>query len=93
MDTKTAARARINSGKIRHTDIKMGLLSDDEVAALDVNQIYQWVRNGQWKLRDFRDWLRSIRVLEDEYFARKSSKKVKPDLESSTELSITSGAQ
>lgn len=69
------AQNRINAGKIRHDDMRNNVLSDNQIADLDVDQIYHWIRNGQWKPSDFRKWLTVIRVLEDDYFRNKSKKR------------------
>lgn len=58
-------RTRIESGKFKASDIrKPGLLTDDEIAYLPIPLIYQWIRAGDWKRKDFEKWLRVIRVIE-----------------------------
>lgn len=65
--TTTAAQiqARIESGKLHHDDIKhAGRLTDDQIAAIPVDQVYAWVRNGMWKPKDFKKWLKVLCVIE-----------------------------
>jgi flagellar basal body L-ring protein FlgH len=58
-------RSRIESGRIRAEDIRhQNRLTDDEIANLDVELVYSWVRTGQWKQKHFQQWLRVMRVIE-----------------------------
>lgn len=41
-----------------------GRLSDDEIAGLDVDKVYSWVRQGAWRQKHFQKWLKVMRVIE-----------------------------
>lgn len=65
MNTKEQVRARIESKGVRSGDIKIqGRLTDDEIATIPVEHVYEWVRTGQWKYRDFKRWLKVLCVIE-----------------------------
>jgi hypothetical protein len=50
-------QSRIDTKGIRAEDIKhANRLTDDEIASIDITNIYQWVRTGQWKQKDFKRW-------------------------------------
>lgn len=56
---------RISNKGIRARDIKVqGLLTDDDIANVEVGKVYEWVRTGQWRARDFNRWLKVLRVIE-----------------------------
>lgn len=58
-------RSRIKRKGIQGSDVKVPtLLSNDEIADLPVERIYSWVRQGIWNQRDFKRWLKIIRVIE-----------------------------
>lgn len=58
-------RVRIVKKGIYHSDIRYpGLLTDDEIAYIPIERVYEWVRQGMWKPRDFNKWLRVLRVIE-----------------------------
>lgn len=51
--------------KIRADDIKhANRLSNDEIANIPINRVYEWVRAGAWKTKDFNRWLKALRVIE-----------------------------
>lgn len=54
------ARKGIYAEGIKHA----GLLTDDEIATLDVEKVYQWVRQGAWKQKEFKKWLKVMRIIE-----------------------------
>jgi len=57
-------RVRIARKGIRGCDIKhKGLLTDDEIACIPTEKIYEWIKTGQWKLKDYKVWLKVIRVI------------------------------
>ncbi len=61
----TQIRSRIESGRIFAEDIKhQNRLSEDEIANIDVKLVYEWVRTGQWKAKDFQRWLRVMQVID-----------------------------
>lgn len=65
MNTADQIKARIESGKIHHDDIKHpGRLTEDQIAAIPVENVYAWVRTGQWKQKDFKRWLKVLCVIE-----------------------------
>lgn len=58
-------RVRIAKKGICAEDIKhAGRLSDDEIAYIPVARVYEWVRQGFWKTKDFNRWLKVMRVIE-----------------------------
>lgn len=58
-------RARIETKGVKSTDIKhAGLLTDDEIANIPVENIYAWVRQGLWKQKDFNKWLKVMCVID-----------------------------
>lgn len=58
-------RSRIEKGRIYAEDIKhKNRLTEDEIANIDVKLVYEWVRTGKWKAKDFQRWLRVMRVVE-----------------------------
>ena len=58
-------RERIARKGVRAEDIRRpGVLTDDDIAYLPVEKVYQWVREGLWKTKDFNTWLRVMRVIE-----------------------------
>ena len=57
-------RGRIATKGIHASDIKhTGLLTDDEIAFIPIEKVYEWIKTGQWKLRDYKTWLKTIRVI------------------------------
>lgn len=58
-------RVRIAKKGIYAEDIRHeGRLTEDEIATLEVDKVYSWVRQGAWKPRDFNKWLKVMRVIE-----------------------------
>lgn len=58
-------RVRIASKGIQGTDIKVaGLLTDDEIAYLPIENVHSWVRQSVWNQKDFKRWLKVLRVIE-----------------------------
>lgn len=51
---------RIKAEDIRHE----GRLTDDQIAEIPIEKVYEWVRTGQWRQKDFQRWLRVLRVIE-----------------------------
>lgn len=50
---------------VKADDIKHnGRLADNQIADIPIDKIYEWVKTGCWKKRDFETWLRVIRVIE-----------------------------
>ena len=39
-------------------------LTADEIASLDTQKVYSWVRQGAWKTKHFNKWLKVMRVIE-----------------------------
>jgi len=51
--------------KVKATDIKhLDLLTDDQIAAIPLDKVYEWVRTGQWRQKNFLRWLAVLRVTE-----------------------------
>jgi len=58
-------RVRISKKGIRASDIKhRGLLTEDEIAFIPIEKVYEWIKTGQWNLKDYKVWLKTIRVIE-----------------------------
>jgi hypothetical protein len=56
---------RIETKGIQAHDIKhKNRLTDEQIAGIPVNLIYQWVRTGEWKQKDFRRWLKVMCVID-----------------------------
>jgi hypothetical protein len=51
---------RIKADDIKHQNV----LTDDQIASIPVEKVFEWVKTGQWKQKDFRRWLRAMRVIE-----------------------------
>jgi hypothetical protein len=65
IDTLSQMRSRIKRKGINGNDIKVkGLLTDDEIADLPVEKIHYWIRQGIWTQKEFKMWLKIIRVIE-----------------------------
>ena len=59
------SRLRISKRGINADDINHpGRLSDDEIANLPISTVYNWVRVGAWKPKQFNMWLKVMRVVE-----------------------------
>jgi hypothetical protein len=64
-DALEQMRSRIKRKGINGNDIKVkGLLTDDEIADLPVEKIHFWIRQGIWSQKEFKKWLKIIRVIE-----------------------------
>lgn len=64
-DALNQMRSRISRKGIAGNDIKVkGLLTDDEIADLPVEKIHYWIRQGIWTQKEFKRWLKIIRVIE-----------------------------
>jgi len=58
-------RVRISKKGIYAEDMyHEGRLSEDEIASLDIEKVYSWVRQGAWKPKHFNKWLKVMRVIE-----------------------------
>jgi hypothetical protein len=65
MSNLDAIRIRIAKKGIHAADIRHeGLLTDDEIAYIEILKVYEWVKTGQWKMKDFNKWLKVLRVIE-----------------------------
>jgi hypothetical protein len=57
-------RSRIANKGIQGNDIKIaGLLTDDEIADLPIENVHTWIMQGIWKQKDFKKWLKVLRVI------------------------------
>jgi hypothetical protein len=54
------ARKGIQAADIRHS----GLLTQEQIQFIDFDKVYMWVRTGDWKQKDFKRWLKALRVVE-----------------------------
>lgn len=39
-------------------------LSNEQIADIPLEKVYEWVKTGKWKQRDFFKWLKALRVIE-----------------------------
>ena len=59
-------RARIATKGICAGDIKhAGRLTNDEIAGLDIVQVFTWIRQCAWSFNDFKKWLKVVKVDND----------------------------
>lgn len=50
---------------VKADDIKhKGRLTDSQIADISIDRVYEWIKTGSWKKKDFETWLRVIRVIE-----------------------------
>jgi hypothetical protein len=54
------ARKGIQAADIKHEK----LLTQHQIQMLDLDKVYMWVRTGDWKQKDFKKWLKALRVME-----------------------------
>ena len=54
------ARKGIQANDIKHKD----LLTEQEIQFIDFDKVYMWVRTGDWKQKDFKRWLKALKVME-----------------------------
>jgi hypothetical protein len=57
----------INTYKPKADHIKQGgslALSDEQIANIPIEKVYEWVRTGQWRQKHFIKWLKVLRVVE-----------------------------
>lgn len=56
---------RIARKGIQASDIKRReLLTEKQIQFIDIDKVYMWVRAGDWKQKDFKRWLKALRVME-----------------------------
>jgi hypothetical protein len=60
MEQQANAANRLKAAYIRIPNF----LTDDEIANIPIEKVYEWVRTGQWKQKDFKCWLKVMRVIE-----------------------------
>lgn len=61
-----AMQVRISKKGMQGADIKVpGLLTDDQIADIPHAKVFEWIKVGCWRKRDFERWLRVLRVIED----------------------------
>lgn len=56
--------SRISRKGYRADDIKRQILTDFEIGEIPVEKVYEWVKTGSWKKKDFDKWLKALRVIE-----------------------------
>lgn len=54
------ARKGIQAADIRHS----GLLTEKQIQFIEFDKVYMWVRTGDWKQKDFKRWLKALKVME-----------------------------
>jgi hypothetical protein len=54
------ARKGVQASDIKHKD----LLTEQEIQFIDFDKVYMWVRTGDWKQKDFKRWLKALKVME-----------------------------
>jgi hypothetical protein len=54
------ARKGIQAADIKHS----GLLTAQQIQFIDFDKVYMWVRTGDWKQKDFKRWLKALKVME-----------------------------
>lgn len=59
-----AMRERLKNG-YKADDIKhSSFLTVGEIQDIPIEKVYEWVKTGQWKQKDFKKWLKALRVIE-----------------------------
>lgn len=60
-----AMQVRIARKGVAGVDIKVpGLLTDEQIADIPHQKVYEWIKTGKWRQKDFEKWLRILRVIE-----------------------------
>ena len=58
-------QARVSRGNMKPTDIKhKDVLSRQQIQDIPLPKVYQWVRTGEWKPKDFMKWAKAVRLIE-----------------------------
>lgn len=59
------SQARIAKKGIRASDIKCkDLLTQEQIQDIPIELVYAWVKTGNWSQKDFKVWLKALRVIE-----------------------------
>jgi hypothetical protein len=54
-------RPRIDSGKIRSSDLRYdNVLTEEEISSIPEETIFQWIKENQIGIREFRKWVNSF---------------------------------
>lgn len=59
MTEQTEPKIKFTADKIKHKETP-----DDYIADIPVQLVFEWVKNGKWKYKDFQRWLKVLRVVE-----------------------------
>lgn len=57
----------LNLKHYRADQIKQGganALTEDQIADIPIEKVYEWIKTNKWKQRDFKKWLTVLRVIE-----------------------------
>lgn len=61
-----AMHQRIENDGFRFGDVLTpGLLTKDQIASIPAESVFQWIKEGKWKMKHFQKWLDSFTELED----------------------------
>lgn len=64
MKSNDLIRTRIETKGVRSEDIKhQGRLTIEEIASIPPEMVYMWITAKNWKLKDFKRWLKAIEML------------------------------
>lgn len=39
-------------------------LTTEQIMDIPIEKVYEWVKTDKWKMKDFKKWLKAIRVIE-----------------------------
>jgi hypothetical protein len=54
-------KRRIETKGVRFDDIRHpGRLTEEDIACIPANDVFYWIKNGNWKMKDFQKWLNSF---------------------------------
>lgn len=56
---------RIEKQIFKADDIKHShVLTDNQICDIPIEKVYEWTKTGKWKQKDFKKWLKALRVIE-----------------------------
>lgn len=61
--TEPVVKIRYKADQIKTNSGPLAL-TDDQIADIPLEKVYEWIKTGQWKQRDFFKWLKALRVTE-----------------------------
>lgn len=63
---REAIAYRVATKGVRCEDIRHpGRLSEEDIAGIEPSKVYEWVKTGAWKKKDFMRWLDAISYEEE----------------------------